>query len=245
VSIPQTAIDRLNNYFGLPGASYMDFRDGGWIDIGCLVWSLRSGPDQEPSALEQYQALLAKAFALHQDDPNHPDLGRLFAEAKEVIKPFKPHYRYGIPYLTPSDFLRRDPLKGIHRDWWKARELLQDMPVQVFLGYAESGEMPRHTGDKLILAPVNNAFDYLRLRRTAGMNWGYDTERIVLKLGELEQQFGIVVVGAGSDWVELILERQLKRKEASRLRKWLLEFCPSIEDAWSSALSGRIALWWD
>ncbi len=243
--LPQTAIDRLNSYFGVPGTSYLDLRDGQWVDIGCLIWPLPAPPQNERSADEKYQALLAKAYSLYQVDPNHPDLQKLFADAKEVVSNYKPHYWHGIPVLTPNDFIKQDPLKGIHRGWWKARDLLRDLPVGAFLGYAAMGEMPRHSGDNLILAPVDNAYDYLRLRGTSGMNWGYDTEQIVVKLGELDEQYGMVVVGAGADWVELILERKPKRKEASQLRRWLVEFCPSIGDARGDALSGRITLWWD
>ena len=243
--IPQAAIDRLNNYFGFPHTSRLDFEDGYGVNTECLVWSLPDLPMSERPVAEQYQTLLARGYALHQTNPEHPDLPAIWAEARKVLGQYQPHYWHGIPALSPNDLIQHDPLKGIHRGWWQARNLLQDLPVGVFLGYADVPEKARRTGDNLILAPVASAFDYLRLCGTTASNRGYDTEQIVDKLIELSQQHKMVLVGAGGDWVELVLEHTLKRQEAGQLRKWLVEFCPSIEDARGNVQSGRIALWWD
>lgn len=48
-----------------------------------------------------------------------------------------------------------------------------------------------------------NDLDILRYRRTDGINHGYENEDIVAKISEWKNEFGLVVIGCGRDWLEL------------------------------------------
>lgn len=71
------------------------------------------------------------------------------------------------------------------------------------------------------------------------------TEDIIAKLKNLDEKFGIKIIGAGWDGVEFILKRIPKGPEARELGKWLLEFCPDIYKAQKKFPEGKVSLWWD
>ncbi len=165
-------------------------------------------------------------------------------ELKELTSPYKPTMVHGIPVVSVSELTASDPRQGANKILWKVRELLKDEPVIAYRANLAWMAFDVSNASLLVVAHTINQYDILRIEHTNAGNYGFDTEGVIAKLKELDTKYGIDIVGAGFDVVEFLLKHIPKGKEASKLGKWLLDFCPDIDEA-PTKFKGKIALWWD
>jgi hypothetical protein len=174
-----------------------------------------------------------------------PELAEIRAEMDKFVSPDDVTMLYGIPVFSVDDFIPKDPYRGVNRILWEARELLKDEPVIAYRALSGTwmGIDVSVTG-LLVIAPVTDQYDILRIEQTNAANYGSGTEDIIAKLKELDTEFGIDIIGAGFDAVEFLLEQIPEGKKARELGDWLLEFCPDLYEA-PARFEGPTALWWD
>jgi len=165
-------------------------------------------------------------------------------ELKELMSPYEPTMVQGIPVVSASELTASDLQQGDNNILWKVRDLLKDEPVIAYRANLNWMAFDVSFASFLVVAHTINQYDILRIEHTNAGNYGFDTECVIAKLKELDTKYGIDIVGAGFDVVEFLLKYIPKGKEACNLGKWLLDFCPDIDEA-PTKFKGQIALWWD
>jgi len=87
---------------------------------------------------------------------------------------------------------------------------------------------------------------------TNGTNYDIGTDRIIAHLGEWDRRYGMTLLGAGDDCVEVELARA--PSDWGALAREVYEFCPDVVDQGAETVealaaemgeSRRIFLWWD
>lgn len=104
---------------------------------------------------------------------------------------------------------------------------------------------------ELVVAPVQDQFDILRLARTSGANYGYDTEEVIAELRKLDQKYGIEILMAQPDVVGFRMTTKPDR--VSIFVREVQGFCPDFmaEDGEivflreALAQDAAVVLWWD
>lgn len=105
---------------------------------------------------------------------------------------------------------------------------------------------------QLVIAPGSNQFDILRLVGTAAPNHGLTNADIISRLEKWNPRYGVNVLGAGEDYVSLLLRAKPSNPDA--FADELYAFCPDIVDqgfgdldSLKAALrtSREVFLWWD
>jgi hypothetical protein len=127
------------------------------------------------------------------------------------------------------------------------RVVLKDDPVIAYDGGPDwdgaDPDDPTSFPYLVVVCGTKDQFDILRVEQTDGINYGHMTEDIINFLQELDQEFGVDIIGADSTGVRFIVKHIPKGIEANKLRERLLEFAPDIED--DSLTNGFVPLWWD
>ncbi len=111
----------------------------------------------------------------------------------------------------------------------------------------------RHEGQvELCVGPGKDQLDILRHARSDAVNYGLETEAVVARLKQLDEQYGIDIFQAETDTVQLELEGEVDDWHA--LAQQLYELCPdsvdqgvgSVEEL-EDLIAGtrRVYLWWD
>ena len=126
----------------------------------------------------------------------------------------------------------------------QVRTLLADDRVTAYRAGIEWEGVPSLSYHTIVVASTVDPFDILRIEGTNGANHGLSADDLIEKLKYLDKNYGLDIVGAVYDGVELILKRIPKGKEAQELGKWLLDICPDLY-APISFPGGRVTLWWD
>lgn len=97
----------------------------------------------------------------------------------------------------------------------------------------------------VVVAPTDDQYDVLRIEQTNGANYGLQTEDVINALKSIDQQFGVDILGAGFDFVEIRLGKSPTGEELERLTANLLQLCPDLEGEEDILVEGVIRLWWD
>jgi hypothetical protein len=147
--------------------------------------------------------------------------------------------------VASGDIVSDNPQRGIAPAFWQVRDLVKGDPVTVYRGISSWISFDLAIADRLIVAPARDQFDILRIERVVATNAGLGTDAVVSRLKEVDDSFGIDIVGAAQDCVEFLLRRIPREKEAHDLRKWLSGICPDLGKAPSGFEKRRVALWWD
>jgi hypothetical protein len=139
-----------------------------------------------------------------------------------------------------------------------ARELLPTVRSQLGPGFVAYIGTTRWLGDdrpdgvEVVIGPGNSQFDILRLARSDAINFGMETEDLIQKLQEYDEQFGIDIDHAETDTIEFRLLR--KPGDVSGFARDVYEFCPDIVDQGVGTVpaleesirrDNRVYLWWD
>ncbi|WP_303316422.1 DUF4253 domain-containing protein [Flavivirga abyssicola] len=95
-------------------------------------------------------------------------------------------------------------------------------------------------------------FDILSVQKTDGINFEIENKDVIEKLKDWDKIYGIEILGADYDWVELIFEKDIKN--VSLFAKEVYEFCPDAVDQGVGEIKEleriireekRLFLWWD
>jgi len=272
MAIQPDIVEKVNVELGTTGQPHLILIAGEWIDTGCMAWPLPPESEGAMGLVSEINTLSMRLVSLlmKSERPSEPlyeilkkhgparlhevlrgyeqgaEIEELLLQLHELMSPYKSTEMYGLQVFDVNDLTPSDPREGVNRIWWKVRELLKDEPVIVYRGdLGAEGSVEIGTASLLVVAPTIDQFDILRIEHTDGVNYGWDTEKIIEKLKEFDSEFGIDIVGASCCAVEFLLKRIPKGNEARKLGRRLLKFCPDIYKAPTSFRKGRVALWWD
>jgi len=106
--------------------------------------------------------------------------------------------------------------------------------------------------DQVSVLMSNDQFDVVRVMGTNGDNHELSRDEILQKLKEWDRKYGLVITGAGFDWVEA----KFKRTPTPMLpfAKIVYKFCPDVVEqgtetveklALAMQASDSVYLWWD
>ena len=131
------------------------------------------------------------------------------------------------------------------------RETLPSGSV-AFIGTTQWLGDERHEGVELVVGPGASQLDIPRLARSDAANYDMDTEALVRKLREYDQNYGIDVFHAETDTIEFTLLNT--PDDLSGFAADLYEFCPDVVDQGVGSVAvlresiealGQVYLWWD
>jgi hypothetical protein len=106
--------------------------------------------------------------------------------------------------------------------------------------------------DRVAVLRSSDRYDALRTMGTNGTNYDIDTDSIITRLREWDRRYGLTLVGAGDDWVELEVGRA--PSDWLALAHEIHELCPDVVDQGTETVealaaelekSRHIFLWWD
>ena len=110
----------------------------------------------------------------------------------------------------------------------------------------------KHDGDEIVVAKGTTQFDILRVSRADAINYEMETEDLIKKLKDYDNQFGIDVFHAETDTVEFSFVKM--PEDLSAFCKDLYQFCPDIVDQGTGTVERleqeinerkQVFLWWD
>jgi hypothetical protein len=116
--------------------------------------------------------------------------------------------------------------------------------------FVEEGEEP--LPDKIAIIKSEDQLDIIRYKKTCSSDGTVTPEKIIEKLKQWDEQYAIVISGAGQDWVEI--DFMELPDNFGPLVKDIYEFCPScVEDGVGSIEEleevlkeyGILHLWWE
>ncbi len=136
----------------------------------------------------------------------------------------------------------------VPREIARLREILQPLGFGVYLAEQHFGIEP----DRLAIVRGADPYDFLRLVRVDGINFGLEHEGVVAKLREWDQRYGLEYVGAGLDWVST----RFRSMPADMLAfaEEVNAFCPDVVDQGTGTVdalademrrSQTLYCWWD
>ena len=140
----------------------------------------------------------------------------------------------------------------------RAAQLVQKLREQLgpnlicFIGTTHWLGDEQHDGDEVVVAVGQTQFDILRVARSDAVNHGMETEELIKKLQEYDDQFGIDIFHAETDTIEFALIR--RPENLTVFCRDLYEFCPDIVDQGTGTLARleqeiknrqQVFLWWD
>lgn len=108
------------------------------------------------------------------------------------------------------------------------------------------------SNESIYILKGDNQMDILRALKTSGVNYEISTENIIDKLNSWDNKYGIEVLGADYDWVEI--EFKKSNLDVNNLCKEIEEFCPDIIYQGVGSvealeeyiiLTSKVFLWWD
>jgi hypothetical protein len=211
--------------------------------LGCIVLgAFTSGscqPSREPAAahaevrlttLDQAGARLSQLASSPLRNYSTYDFGReRDSAARSVI----------VPRERAGDLLQR-----------LRRELGPDLVA--FIGTTQWLGDEQHDGDEIVIGTGASQFDMLRLARSDGINYDLETEDLINKLSQYDEQYGIDIYHAETDTVEFVLGRI--PDDLTAFCQDLYRFCPDIVDQGTGTIDkleseistrGQVFLWWD
>ncbi len=80
--------------------------------------------------------------------------------------------------------------------------------------------------DDVSVIRAKDPFEPLRVMGTAGPAYELSTQRVLAKLRDWDRRYGVQLIGAGHDWVEVRLQRLPERMR--RFAVEVYEFCPDV-----------------
>lgn len=138
----------------------------------------------------------------------------------------------------------------------RLRRLRAELPAGwvAYLGTSQflGDERPSPDAVELVVAPGRGPLDILRIARTDAVNYGLGTEALVRTLADWDRAWGIDVIHAETDTVELALRRT--PNDLAAFAREVYAFCPDVVDqgtetvealAQEIAARRRVFLWWD
>ncbi|WP_299246802.1 DUF4253 domain-containing protein [uncultured Aquimarina sp.] len=129
----------------------------------------------------------------------------------------------------------------------KNKNKLKEKGYLIFL--SESGYK---TPSTISIIKSTDKFDILKIQKTDGINFDIENEDVIKKLKDWDKIYGIEILGADYDWVDLTFNKDIK--DISLFAKEVYDFCPDAVDQGVGEISElerilkeekRLFLWWD
>ncbi|RMA67701.1 DUF4253 domain-containing protein [Ulvibacter antarcticus] len=129
----------------------------------------------------------------------------------------------------------------------KNRVELKSKGYQLFL--SESGYESPST---VSVIKSLDKFDILRIQKTDGINFDIENKDVIEKLKVWDETYGIEILGADYDWVDLTFSKDIADVKA--FAEEVYDFCPDSADQGVGEISEleriikeekRLLLWWD
>jgi Domain of unknown function (DUF4253) len=106
--------------------------------------------------------------------------------------------------------------------------------------------------NKIAIIKGNDQFEILRIMKTHASSLGIDNSMVVAKLKQWDSEFGLVITGAGVDWLQANFAKQPEQmrtfaKEAYKFCQDIVEQGTGTIDALGEemARTNVLYLWWD
>lgn len=121
-----------------------------------------------------------------------------------------------------------------------------------FIGTTQWLGDEKHDGSEIVVSSGESQFEILRIARSDAINYGMETEDIIKKLKQYDDQFGIDIFHAETDTIEFSFIKMPEDLDA--FCKDLYEFCPDIVDQGTGTVEQlkqeikerkQVFLWWD
>jgi hypothetical protein len=105
--------------------------------------------------------------------------------------------------------------------------------------------------DRVAVLRSSDRYNALRTMGTNGTNYDIHTDSIITRLRQWDRRYGLTLVGAGFDWVEVELRRP---PDWMNLAREVFKFCPDVVEQGTLTVtalaaemrrSRTIYLWWD
>lgn len=106
--------------------------------------------------------------------------------------------------------------------------------------------------DEVSILKAASFADVLRVMGTNGWNYDIGPDKIIARLQLWDQRYGIVLRGAGFDWLEAAFQRE--PPDMAAFAKEVYEFCPDVVEQGTGTVEALVAemkrtqtvyLWWD
>ncbi|SDC87016.1 protein of unknown function [Melghirimyces thermohalophilus] len=166
-------------------------------------------------------------------------------------------------FYSTYDFGRQkdeNNLSVIIDDEEEARNLVLNIRPELseglvtFVGTTKWYGDERHSGVELVIGEGDSQFDILRLARTDALNYGMETEDLIQRLKEIQEQhqIQIQIFQAESDTLWFDLNGHIG--DLSGLCEDLYDFCPDVVDQNLGSMEDleafvevmrQVYLWWD
>ena len=198
-------------------------------------------------------AMLSSGCAQAQTpEPKDLELARQAGFADSTVKVL---FRHGSDLRRLQDVSGR-PVAGVTVAVPESRVKEAVRTLQTALGGAHvvfrSEQNFGHGSDRVAVLRSSDRYDALRTMGTNGTNYDIHTDSIITRLRQWDRRYGLTLVGAGFDWVEV----ELRRVPADwmGLAREVFKFCPDVVEQGTLTVaalaaemrrSRTIYLWWD
>jgi len=230
---------------------------GDWVETDCLTWhvptvsltqtqSQQLGEAFERTSIavqgrvslancendyDRYFELKAQTYAA---EFYKQEFDYLDKDAQLYVKEF-----FKDPYRPERMFQNRKRILS------RVRGLVVTLPVVAYKGDLDWVGVNETMFNYIVVAPITDQFEILRIERTYANNHDLTTEQIITRLKHIDDLYGIDITGASSSVVEFTLKSRPTGREARDLKKFLLDLAPDIYAPPFRFSKASIALWWD
>lgn len=157
-------------------------------------------------------------------------------------------------FFLPDNMVRKYRVKGLefflpHKKADQMRDSLYwKMAAHTYFTYLSEQEV----NQRIRVVKTMDQFDILRLEQTAAPNYDITTEQVISQLTLWQKKLGLLVIGAGEDWVDMRITRM--PADMAEFSKEVYAFCPDVVDQGTGTvekltvemdLNRRVFLWWD
>lgn len=176
----------------------------------------------------------------------------------DILKVLKRGFHSGIYELSPKGKEGQQVTKGVYLTIKKdelayekvavIKEELKKGGYIIFVSDFEEINGPY----QICVIKTDNIYDILRFMGTNGINYNHETEDIIKKLKEWEEAYGIEIISAGFDFVEIELNDY--PKDINAFAKEVYAFCPDTVEQGGGTLEAleeyientlKVYMWWD
>ena len=252
--LSETLIERLNDALGVTGQPHLD---GEWQFTEAMEWRLprTSSEPAVPEISQELKDAVEMITARLKSEDFHDkkgmfELEQYSARFRVIFQDEMSHLEAELAELGPKLEALQDyhqqPLARGARMLANARKMIEGEQAVAYRAWINAiGSVPSPEEDKIVVAPTKDQFDILRIEQTNGANYGLTPDDVIAKLQELDQRFGIEIIGATMGGLDFRLKRIPDGNEARELGEWLLDFCPELYEVPESFPDGLVSLWWD
>lgn len=252
MELPVNVSEKIKAFLGSDGVVHRIPEGNAWVDTNCLEWKFPALDLEIPKFSQSLADSLEKISRQISNENLYTKAGYLnekryasrFKEAfeQEASSELQDELNGLRPKLMELNNKQEDGHRKRRNTLKKVRALLKHDPVIAYWGGTWwEGSIP----DVVVIAPITDQFEILKIEQTSGVNYGVLNDDVVSRMQTLDAKYGIDIMGASPDSVDFKLKRIPKSEHAKELGKWLLEFCPDLYEAPRSFPNGKVSLWWD